>query len=146
MHSWKILSCDSNFAAGSRDCHHEEKEVGAGHARPAPRGTESPPRIVNRLKETKVAKQLFGTDGIRASPGSIRSIPPPSSHSARRWGARPWVPERSWWAPIRASPALGSRNWWRADWKRSGARVRYAGVVTTPGIAYLTRTGPFVAA
>jgi phosphoglucosamine mutase len=27
----------------------------------------------------------------------------------------------------------------------SGARVRYAGVVTTPGIAYLTRTGPFVA-
>jgi phosphoglucosamine mutase len=29
--------------------------------------------------------------------------------------------------------------------ERSGARVRYAGVVTTPGIAYLTRTGPFVA-
>jgi phosphoglucosamine mutase len=29
--------------------------------------------------------------------------------------------------------------------ERGGARVRYAGVVTTPGIAYLTRTGPFVA-
>jgi phosphoglucosamine mutase len=29
--------------------------------------------------------------------------------------------------------------------ERSGARVRYAGVVTTPGVAYLTRTGPFVA-
>jgi phosphoglucosamine mutase len=29
--------------------------------------------------------------------------------------------------------------------ERSGARVRYAGVITTPGIAYLTRTGPFVA-
>ena len=26
-----------------------------------------------------------------------------------------------------------------------GARVRYAGVITTPGVAYLTRTGPFVA-
>jgi phosphoglucosamine mutase len=26
-----------------------------------------------------------------------------------------------------------------------GVRVRYAGVITTPGIAYLTRTGPFVA-
>ena len=26
-----------------------------------------------------------------------------------------------------------------------GARVRYAGVMTTPGVAYLTRTGPFVA-
>jgi phosphoglucosamine mutase len=29
--------------------------------------------------------------------------------------------------------------------ERSGARVRYAGVITTPGVAYLTRTGPFVA-
>jgi phosphoglucosamine mutase len=27
----------------------------------------------------------------------------------------------------------------------SGARVRYAGVITTPGVAYLTRSGPFVA-
>ena len=26
-----------------------------------------------------------------------------------------------------------------------GARVRYAGVITTPGVAYLTRTGSFVA-
>ena len=26
-----------------------------------------------------------------------------------------------------------------------GARVRYAGVITTPGLAYLTRIGPFVA-
>ncbi|HEV2444926.1 MAG TPA: phosphoglucosamine mutase, partial [Candidatus Sulfopaludibacter sp.] len=26
-----------------------------------------------------------------------------------------------------------------------GVRVRYAGIVTTPGVAYLTRTGPFVA-
>jgi phosphoglucosamine mutase len=26
-----------------------------------------------------------------------------------------------------------------------GARVRFAGVITTPGVAYLTRTGPFVA-
>ena len=26
-----------------------------------------------------------------------------------------------------------------------GARVRFAGVITTPGVAYLTRTGPFTA-
>src|SRR5262249_23302603 len=26
-----------------------------------------------------------------------------------------------------------------------GVRVRYAGVITTPGVAFLTRTGPFVA-
>ena len=26
-----------------------------------------------------------------------------------------------------------------------GARVRYAGVITTPGVAWLTRTGPFLA-
>ena len=26
-----------------------------------------------------------------------------------------------------------------------GVRVRYAGVITTPGVAYLTRTGPFAA-
>ena len=29
--------------------------------------------------------------------------------------------------------------------EQRGARVRYAGVITTPGVAYLTRTGPFVA-
>jgi phosphoglucosamine mutase len=29
--------------------------------------------------------------------------------------------------------------------ERTGARVRYAGVITTPGVAYLTRTGPFLA-
>ena len=28
---------------------------------------------------------------------------------------------------------------------RSGVRARFAGVITTPGIAYLTRTGPFIA-
>jgi phosphoglucosamine mutase len=28
---------------------------------------------------------------------------------------------------------------------QAGARVRYAGVVTTPGVAYLTRSGPFLA-
>jgi phosphoglucosamine mutase len=27
----------------------------------------------------------------------------------------------------------------------AGARVRYAGVITTPGVAYLTKTGPFLA-
>ncbi len=26
-----------------------------------------------------------------------------------------------------------------------GARVHYAGVITTPGVAYLTRTGPYAA-
>jgi phosphoglucosamine mutase len=29
--------------------------------------------------------------------------------------------------------------------EEAGARVRYAGVVTTPGVAYLTRSGPFLA-
>ena len=38
-----------------------------------------------------------------------------------------------WIGADRRGPGIESR----------GVKVRYAGVITTPGVAYLTRTGPF---
>jgi phosphoglucosamine mutase len=92
-----------------------------------------------------VAKQLFGTDGIRGvageyplDPATIFAFGAALGREAMGTGeilvgadtreSSPWIAEL----------AAGGLE-------RSGARVRYAGVVTTPGIAYLTRTGPFVA-
>jgi len=92
-----------------------------------------------------VGKQLFGTDGIRGvageyplDPATIFAFGVALGREAMGTGeilvgadtreSSPWIAEL----------AAGGL-------KRSGARVRYAGVVTTPGVAYLTRTGPFVA-
>jgi phosphoglucosamine mutase len=92
-----------------------------------------------------VAKQLFGTDGIRAvageyplDPATIFAFGAALGRDALGAGeilvgadtreSSPWIAEL-------VAGGLES----------SGARVRYAGVVTTPGVAYLTRTGPFVA-
>jgi phosphoglucosamine mutase len=95
-----------------------------------------------------VGKQLFGTDGIRGVAGeypldretvyafgvalgddAVAAQPSPEiliGADTRESG--PWIAEL-------VAGGLASR----------GARVRYAGVITTPGVAYLTRTGPFVA-
>ncbi len=93
-------------------------------------------------------KQLFGTDGIRGVAGEY----PLDPQTVYAFGAalgedaaehRP-DPEILIGTDTRESAAsiaglvaggLASR----------GARVRYAGVITTPGVAYLTRSGDFVA-
>jgi phosphoglucosamine mutase len=94
------------------------------------------------------ARQLFGTDGIRGVAGEYPLDPPTiyafgaalgedlaeaASHPEILIGADtresgPWIAEL-------VAGGLASR----------GVRARYAGVVTTPGIAYLTRVGPFLA-
>jgi phosphoglucosamine mutase len=93
-----------------------------------------------------VAKQLFGTDGIRGVAGEFPLDPPTIYAFGVALGddvtaavpnpevligtdtreSAPWIAEL-------VAAGLQSR----------GARVRFAGVVTTPGVAYLTRTGPF---
>jgi phosphoglucosamine mutase len=95
-----------------------------------------------------VGKQLFGTDGIRGVAGeypldreTVYAFGLALGHDAVR--SQP-SPEILIGADTRESGA------WIAELvagglQESGARVRYAGVVTTPGVAYLTRSGPFVA-
>jgi phosphoglucosamine mutase len=92
-----------------------------------------------------VAKQLFGTDGIRAVAGEYPLDPATIFAFGAALGREALgageilvgadTRESSPWIAALVAGGLQS----------SGARVRYAGVVTTPGVAYLTRTGPFVA-
>jgi phosphoglucosamine mutase len=95
-----------------------------------------------------VAKQLFGTDGIRGVAGkypldaaTVYAFGVALGDDAVRGHASPEVligadtRESGAWIAATVAAGLASR----------GAKVRYAGVITTPGVAYLTRTGPFAA-
>jgi phosphoglucosamine mutase len=95
-----------------------------------------------------VAKQLFGTDGIRGAAGEYpldrATVYAVGAALAERAHADAASPEfligadtresGPWIAEVMAAGLAGR-----------GARVRYAGVITTPGLAYLTRVGPFAA-
>jgi phosphoglucosamine mutase len=95
-----------------------------------------------------VGKQLFGTDGIRGvageyplDPVTVYAFGVALGRDAVRF--RP-VPEFLIGADTRESGG------WIAELvagglEQAGAHVHYAGVVTTPGVAYLTRTDSFVA-
>ena len=95
-----------------------------------------------------MAKQLFGTDGIRGVAGrypldaaTVYAFGVALGDDAARPHQNPEVligadtRESGAWIAATVAAGLVSR----------GARVRYAGVITTPGVAYLTRTGPFAA-
>lgn len=95
-----------------------------------------------------MAKELFGTDGIRGVAGEY-PLDPKTIYAfglalgdvaaAKQPGPEILIGgdtrESGQWISEVVAGGLASR----------GARVRYAGVVTTPGVAYLTRTGSFVA-
>jgi len=93
-----------------------------------------------------VGKELFGTDGIRGVAGEYPLDPPTIfafglalGHDVTRTQAGPEIligadtRESGTWIAEMVAGGL----------EQAGARVRYAGVITTPGVAYLTRTGPF---
>jgi len=93
-------------------------------------------------------RKLFGTDGIRAvageaplDPRSIYAVGLALAHTLTRHGAQPRVVlgmdtrESSEW--ISATIAAGLRE--------GGATVESAGVITTPGVAYLARKHGFSA-
>ena len=95
-----------------------------------------------------MSKQLFGTDGIRGvageyplDPAGVYAFGMALGHDAARSRAEPEIligtdtRESAQWIAETVAGGLVA----------AGARVRYAGVVTTPGIAYLTRSGPFLA-
>ena len=95
-----------------------------------------------------MAKELFGTDGIRGvageyplDPQTIYAFGVALGDDATAAQANPEIligadtRESGQWIAELVAGGVQSR----------GARVRYAGVITTPGVAYLTRTGPFLA-
>jgi len=95
-----------------------------------------------------VQRELFGTDGIRGVAGQFPLDPATVYAFGAALGedvaARHPAPqiligadtrESSQWIAEMAAGGLGNR----------GVQVRYAGVITTPGVAFLTRTGPFQA-
>ena len=100
----------------------------------------------------KMSRQLFGTDGIRGIAGE----PPLDAKTAHALGVA-----LGEWSKISghkkgglAEVLLGMDTRESGPWlaaqvagglARSGVSARFAGVITTPGVAYLTRTGPFAA-
>ena len=99
-------------------------------------------------KRARVGKQLFGTDGIRGvageyplDPATVYAFGLALGHDAVKAQSSPEIligadtrESGTWIAEVVAGGL-----------EQAGARVRYAGVITTPGVAYLTRTGPFLA-
>ncbi|MGP8244672.1 MAG: phosphoglucosamine mutase [Bryobacteraceae bacterium] len=95
-----------------------------------------------------MAKELFGTDGIRGVAGEAPLDPATvyalgvslgqeaaSAHPAPEVVIGVDTRESGTWLAGLVAAGLAA----------GGARVRFAGVITTPAIAYLTRTGPFAA-
>lgn len=95
-----------------------------------------------------MAKQLFGTDGIRGVAGeypldplTIYAFGIALGEDAATHSTHPEIVvgmdtrESGGWIAGLVAGGLASR----------GVRVRFAGVITTPGVAYLTRAGDFVA-
>ncbi len=100
-----------------------------------------------------MARKLFGTDGIRGAAGE----PPLDGRTAHALGVA-----LGRWARVAAAGEtneapeiiVGMDTRESGPWlvaqiagglKRSRVRTRFAGVITTPGVAYLARTGHFIA-
>src|SRR5579883_3541915 len=99
-------------------------------------------------------RQLFGTDGIRGVAGEA-PLDARTAHALGvalgEWARRASRKELSG-GPAEVLIGMDTRESgpWLAEQvagglKRSGVEARFAGVITTPGVAYLTRTGHFVA-
>ncbi len=101
-----------------------------------------------------MSRQLFGTDGIRGVAGE----PPMDARTAHalgfalgKWaqGVHPKdIPAGA--AEVVIGMDTRESGTWLAEQvagglARAGVKARFAGIITTPGVAYLTRTGAFVA-
>ncbi|MBE0656782.1 MAG: phosphoglucosamine mutase [Bryobacteraceae bacterium] len=98
-----------------------------------------------------MSRQLFGTDGIRGVAGE----PPLDSHTVFAFGRAlgQWAADN---APHGGCPrvVIGTDTRESGPWlaslvagglRRAGVEVHFAGLSTTPGVAYLTRVEDFVA-
>ena len=107
-----------------------------------------------------MSRQLFGTDGIRGLAGE----PPLDQRTAHALGVALGTWARQNLMQTHTSEAsmgeyppevvIGMDTRESGPWiasqvagglARAGVSARFAGVITTPGVAYLTRSGPFVA-
>ncbi len=95
-----------------------------------------------------MARQLFGTDGIRGVAGEF-PLDPLTAHafgSALGHWAREHDPDPE---VVIGMDTRESGPWLAAQvaggLARRGIKARFAGLITTPGVAYLTRTQHFVA-
>jgi len=95
-----------------------------------------------------LGKQLFGTDGIRGVAGEYPLDRATVYAFGLALGCDAVAAQRS--PEILIGADTRESGPWIAGLvagglQQAGARTRYAGVITTPGVAYLTRTGPFLA-
>jgi phosphoglucosamine mutase len=93
-----------------------------------------------------LAKQLFGTDGIRGVAGEYPLDRATVYAFGLALGRDVMATEAS--SEILIGADTRESGTWIAELvagglESCGVKVRYAGVITTPGVAYLTRTGPF---
>ncbi|MGH9618422.1 MAG: phosphoglucosamine mutase [Bryobacteraceae bacterium] len=97
-----------------------------------------------------MSRHLFGTDGIRGVAGE----PPLDGRTAHALGVAlgKWARDSKPGDDPEVLIGMDTREsgpWLAAQvaggLKRVGVAARFAGVITTPGIAYLTRTGSFIA-
>jgi len=98
-----------------------------------------------------MARQLFGTDGIRGVAGEYpldRKTVYAVGLALGRWASSHSV------EPGEAQVLIGIDTRESGPWiarllaaalAESGVATHYAGLITTPGVAYLTKTGPFAA-
>src|SRR5204862_3586019 len=95
-----------------------------------------------------MGKRLFGTDGIRGTAGEF-PLDPKTTHAfglALGKVARNLGPKREIVIGMdtrESSPWIAGQM--AGGLKEAGVGVRFAGVVTTPGVAFLTHTDSFVA-
>lgn len=95
-----------------------------------------------------MARKLFGTDGIRGVAGEFPLDP--STVFAAGAALALWAKQHSAEPQVVVGMDTRESGPWLAEQLAGGLRsqgvaVRLAGCITTPGIAYLTRTQPFVA-
>jgi phosphoglucosamine mutase len=106
----------------------------------------------SQKKEDFLGKQLFGTDGIRGvageyplDPATVYAFGVALAGDARRNHGADCKPPRI----LIGADTRESGPWIAAmvagGLASLGVAADYAGVITTPGVAYLTRTGPYCA-
>ncbi len=93
-------------------------------------------------------RQLFGTDGIRGVAGEYPLDRATTFAAGIALGK--WVSEHHATPEVVIGMDTRESGPWIAEQvagglARSGVKTRFAGLITTPGVAYIARTGPFAA-
>ena len=93
-------------------------------------------------------RKLFGTDGMRGVAGEYPLDPPTTFALGCALGR--WVSEHHMDPEVVIGMDTRESGPWiaahvAAGLERTGVRARFAGLITTPGLAHAARTGPFAA-